>query len=232
MASKFIRNLTIHSNNLGREVTLLLTFDSQDMTGIYVDYYPTAWRVSTFGPSGPYAMAATYENQLSFVKPQVVDNVIVNASTWIDINLGQQTTLTEEPSGPFVFSPPVTSSSVASQDIRAVNGTDVAQSLSIAFDTGKTYPPPSLLYFPGIGAGYNVTAEFTPTLRAYIVEDYQENEILRGAIQSAVIWKQDLAAISETTSWTLAYNPNTGTYSITGDQVARRSLNRFGNVST
>jgi hypothetical protein len=43
------------SNNLGKESTLLLTFDS-DMPGMYENYFPVAWR------SVPYVLPAITSN--------------------------------------------------------------------------------------------------------------------------------------------------------------------------
>jgi hypothetical protein len=63
--------------------------------------------------------------------------------------------------------------------------------------------------------GSNVTARFTPILRAYITSDYQETAIIRGAIDTPAIWMQDLAALSQSTTWTLARDPATGRYTMT-----------------
>ena len=65
-----------------------------------------------------------------------------------------------------------------------------------------------------------MTAEFTPTLTAYIVTNYQQNQILRGAIQSPAIWSQDLAALAPSTTWTFSKDPTTGDYTLTQDQQA------------
>jgi hypothetical protein len=51
----------------------------------------------------------------------------------------------------------------------------------------------------------NATAQFTPVLQAYITSDYQETQILRGAIQSPLVWSQDLALLpAETTNYVLS----------------------------
>jgi hypothetical protein len=62
--------------------------------------------------------------------------------------------------------------------------------------------------------GSNVTAQFTPVLRAYITSDYQETAIIRGAIDTPAIWTQDLGAISESTTWNLNRDSATGHYTI------------------
>jgi hypothetical protein len=62
--------------------------------------------------------------------------------------------------------------------------------------------------------GSHVTAKFTPVLRAYITSDYQETAIIRGAIDTPAIWSQDLAALSDSTTWNLTRDPATGHYTI------------------
>ncbi|KAG2030952.1 hypothetical protein BDR03DRAFT_1033421 [Suillus americanus] len=61
----------------------------------------------------------------------------------------------------------------------------------------------------------NVTAQFTPRLCAYVTSDYQETKILRGKIQTPMLWEMDLAKLSETTTWNLTWDANTGHYTIT-----------------
>jgi len=216
--SQFTRTITIYSKDLGGSSapTLILTFDTQPMKGIYKDYFPVVWKLSTFPTAGDYALTATYKNQLVFVNPQVENDKIISASTWVDINLGQQTELTENPgsdSGTKSFTTP-TASSVGNKYFKAINQVPTPQTIGVGFDNGGT-PPPTVLVFNDIGYTYNVTAEFTPTLTAYISEDYQENSVLRGAIQTPIIWRQNLAALPQTSSWQFGRDPVSGQYSIT-----------------
>ncbi|KAG1724082.1 uncharacterized protein EDB91DRAFT_144037 [Suillus paluster] len=211
MSQTFIRNLTFQTDDLGRESTLLLTFDSYT-EGIYDKFYPVVWRVSPFGKRGSYSMVATYTSQLAFLKPQVVEGNITEASTCIEINYGQATTLTEA-HDVFHFSDPVPGINGC---VRAWNNTGVAQDIAVGFmSPGKLMPKP-VLHFSGVEHRGKVTAQFTPILRAYITSDYEENTILRGAIDTPCLWKQDLAALhEENTTWNLTRNPSTGHYEIT-----------------
>lgn len=103
------------------------------------------------------------------------------------------------------------------------------------FSDGPDREPSTTLFFNGVGYGNlvlsfnfssllyisydhsrtsSVIADFTPTLAAYIAADYQENEIIRGEVSSPVIWKQNLAGLSETSNWVLLYDPTTGVFNI------------------
>ncbi|KAG1759462.1 hypothetical protein EDD22DRAFT_141591 [Suillus occidentalis] len=210
MAHLFTRNLTFQSNDLGKEASLMLTFDA-DMDGLYEESFPVVWKVAKFGKSGPYRANATYTSQLAFSKPQVVDGNIIDAETCVKINVGEKTFLTEA-NEVYHFSAPAAG---ASGTLQAVNNTGAIQDIAVGFMTKGDLMPKPALYFTDVGDGSNVTARFTPVLRAYITSDYQETAIIRGAIDTPAIWTQDLAALSQSTTWTLARDPATGRYTMT-----------------
>ncbi|KAG2073453.1 hypothetical protein BDR04DRAFT_1141249 [Suillus decipiens] len=60
--SAFVRNLTFQTNNLGKQSTLLLTFNDLSESPGVGSREAVVWRVSTFGESGPYQMQVTYKN--------------------------------------------------------------------------------------------------------------------------------------------------------------------------
>ncbi|EGN93641.1 hypothetical protein SERLA73DRAFT_189372 [Serpula lacrymans var. lacrymans S7.3] len=209
--STFVRNLVIRTVDLGVDVTLLLAFDKDLEGGIYKDYFPVVWRVTPFGAKGPFALRATYTSQLTFLKPQVANNNIIGAETYTDISYNESTTLTKS-GGVFYFSPPTTGKE---NYMVALNDTGSPQDIAIGFkDGGDPWPKPAL-YFNNVGQNSNVTAQFTPILRAYITSDYQETDILRGAIQTKAIWEVNLAELRETTTWNLSREPHTGIFKIT-----------------
>ncbi|KAG1813789.1 hypothetical protein EV424DRAFT_1541646 [Suillus variegatus] len=209
MSHLFVRNLTFQSNDLGKEATLMLAFDA-DIEGLYEEFFPVVWKVSKFGETGPYRTRATYTSQLAFSKPQVVDGNIVDAETAVKINVSERTTLTEA-NDVYHFSPPQPG---ASGVLQAVNATGAIQDIAVGFVSPGDLMPQPALYFNGVGDGSHVTARFTPILRAYITSDYQETAIIRGAIDTPVVWSQDLAALAESTTWTLSRDPSNGHYTI------------------
>ncbi|KAG0698264.1 hypothetical protein DFH29DRAFT_834877 [Suillus ampliporus] len=210
MAHAFVRNMTFQTKDLGKESTLLLTFDGK-MEGLYEKFYPVVWKISTFGKTGPYRMQATYTHQLAFSKAQVVNGNIVDAATCVQIQPSEKTTLTED-NNVFQFSNPQKG---VDGYLQAWNKTGLTQDMAIGFlNRGELMPVPALC-FKDVGDGSNVTAEFTPVLRAYITSDYQETAVLQGAIETPVIWEQNLGALAENTTWNLKRDPSTGHYKIT-----------------
>ncbi|KAG1843579.1 hypothetical protein DFJ58DRAFT_804207 [Suillus subalutaceus] len=205
----FVRNLIFQSNDLGKQSDLLLTFNGP-VPGVG-DHSPVVWRVSTFGDEGPYQMKATYRNQLAFTKPQVEHGSVVGAATAVQINVGQQTILTKT-GNVFKFSSPEEGTAGY---VKAINDAGAKEDLAIGFMTSGQLLPTPMLYFNEVGDDSNVTAQFTPTLRAYVTSDYQETEILRGEIQTPMLWEMDLAKLSETTTLNLTRDANTGHYKIT-----------------
>ncbi|KAG2747894.1 hypothetical protein P692DRAFT_20834462 [Suillus brevipes Sb2] len=207
MAHLFTRNLTFQSNDLGKEATLMLTFDAQ-MDGLYEEFLPVVWKVSKFGKSGPYRANATYTSQLAFSKPQVVDGNIIDAETCVKVNVGEKTTLTEA-NEVYHFSSPIKG---ASNALQAVNNTGAIQDIAVGFMTKGDLMPKPALYFTDVGDGSHVTARFTPILRAYITSDYQETAIIRGAIDTPAVWMEDLASLPQSTTWNLTRDPASGRY--------------------
>ncbi|KAG1771183.1 hypothetical protein EV702DRAFT_1137405 [Suillus placidus] len=209
MAHLFTRSLTFLSNDLGNEASIMLTFDG-DMEGLYEDFFPVVWKVSTFGEAGSYAAKATYTSQLAFSKPQVRIGNIINAETCVKINDGEKTTLTEA-DGVYQFSAPQAGTTGV---LEAMNSTGAVQDIAVGFmSMGQLMPTPAL-YFNGVGDKSHVTAKFTPVLRAYITSDYQETAILRGAIDTPAIWSRNLAELAPSTTWILTHDPASGKYTI------------------
>ncbi|KAG0692020.1 hypothetical protein DFH29DRAFT_1085081 [Suillus ampliporus] len=236
MSLTFFRHLSIQSNDLGKEATIILTFDG-DMKGLYQDSFPVVWKVSTFGETGgcshifaaplptyispvpgPCRMHATYISQLAVSKPQVVDGNIVGAETAIGINNGQRIFLTED-NHVFHFSVMNDSCSPLMWEtpgvVQVVNATGAIQDIAIGFISDGYLMPQPALYFKEVGVSSTVTAAFNPILRAYITSDYQETAILQGAIDTPAIWEHNLASLSESTTLTLHRDPATGHYTIT-----------------
>ncbi|KAG2072241.1 hypothetical protein BDR04DRAFT_1230596 [Suillus decipiens] len=209
MSHIFTRNLTFQSNDLGRETTLMFTFDA-DMQGLYEDVFPVVWKVSRFGRTGTYKAHATYTSQLAFSKPQVVDGNIIDAKTSVKINDSEKTSLTKA-NDVYHFSSPQSGTPGV---LQAVNNTGAVQDIAVGFmSPGDSMPKPAL-YFHGVGNGSHATARFTPVLRAYIMSEYEETAIIRGAVETPAIWLQDLAGLAESTTWTLKRDAATGRYTL------------------
>ncbi|KIK72640.1 hypothetical protein PAXRUDRAFT_636263, partial [Paxillus rubicundulus Ve08.2h10] len=103
MSPVFSRTLTFKTKDLGANAALMLTFD-KPITGLYKDSFPVCWKVTRFGKTGSYSMHATFHSQLAFVKPQIGDGIIVDASTYQLLNVGEKTTLTQDENEVYHFS--------------------------------------------------------------------------------------------------------------------------------
>lgn len=211
MSETFLRNLNFQTHNLGREATLLLTFDG-DMKGIYKEFCPIVWKSCAFGKEGPYSLRATYLHQLAFFKAQVDEGTITDAATCVKINKGQLTKLTQDDEEVFHFSEPEDGEKGF---LQAKNETGLIQDIGIGFMCPGDLMPTPLLYFNGVGDGSCAVAKFIPKIRAYITSDYEQTAILQHAIDGHCIWEQDLSCLdSEDTTWKLTYDEYYG-YRIT-----------------
>lgn len=211
-APAFVRNLTFQTNDLGKEATLVLIFQS-DKDCTYRKSFPVIWRATTFGDEGRYSMHATYTNDLAFSRVQVVDGNVVSAGTYVKINNGQQTTLTKT-GLEFKFSAPKQG---VPGYLQATNKTDAAQDIAISIMVPGDPMPKPVLCFKDVEDGCDFKAKFTPKLHAYISSDHQETAILEGSICTDSIWEQDLAKLPESSTFTLSREPATGHYTITNE---------------
>ncbi|KIK40135.1 hypothetical protein CY34DRAFT_807502 [Suillus luteus UH-Slu-Lm8-n1] len=210
MANAFTRNLTFQSNDLGKDATLALTFDV-DTNGMYDEFFPVVWKVFPFWKNGSYRSQATYTNQLAFFKPQVAwDNSIIDALACVELNVGEKTSLTEA-NDVYSFSRPVAG---IKDVLQAVNNTEDVQDIAVGFMTRGDLKPKPSLYYPEVGDGSPIMAQFNTVLRAYITSNYQENAILREPIATFELWSHDLAALPENTTWNLKYDSSSGRYTI------------------
>ncbi|KAF9222752.1 hypothetical protein BS17DRAFT_179991 [Gyrodon lividus] len=213
MSAVFSRTLTFKTHDLGVDATLMLTFD-KNITGLYHDKFPICWKVTSFAAEGPYTMRATYQSQLAFVKPQVdhASDTIIDASTYKLVNVDDKTTLTKDDHGVYHFSNVVAGEAGY---LQAVNGCPLVEDMAIGFTKPNSGEDPiPTLYFKSIGSGAFIKAQFTPVLRAYVTEQYQETQIIRGEVDVSSIWEKDLAGLDSSTTWILTHDKATGKYKI------------------
>ncbi|KAG1843587.1 hypothetical protein DFJ58DRAFT_804226 [Suillus subalutaceus] len=195
MSTASVTKLVFQCNNIGKESTLLLTFDS-DMPGMYEDYFPVVWNM----------VDLTY--RFALIKPQVQNGRIVDATTAVEINVSGSHLLCDS------WYQCKQSHAGLPGALKAINDTGERQEIAVGTtNLGGLIPEPAL-FFPKFENASNITAQFTPKLRAYITPAYQEDDILRAAIHTPPIWERDLTALNQSTTWNITWDPS-GRYAIT-----------------
>ncbi|KAF8232867.1 hypothetical protein L208DRAFT_915782 [Tricholoma matsutake] len=213
----FERTINIRSNDLGDNAILVLTFDTS-VSNMFRDVFPIACKAFGFGASGPYQLRFTYKSQLGFTVPQIEGNRVVTSSTHTALNAGHATTLTKhEADGTTIysFSPPEWGAPTGM--IRASNETHDTEVIGVGFYTQESELEPSTALTYDVGRNSNITVEFSPVLSAYVTSNYRENEMIKGGIQSPVLWREDLGQLGSHTNWRLQRRPSTGGYEIIAD---------------
>jgi len=215
----FTRTLTFRCKDLGRDSTLLLTFNDEAIPGMYRDVFPTAFKVAMFGATGSYEFKVVYNSEFGFTRAQINGGIVVPASVYTHIDVGQETTLTKKGS-PAVYSfskpqpivPPTT-------EVVAINGTDTRENIGVGFFDSPDGAPTAVLVFTNVGPASKVQPEFIPILRGYITPDYQEGEIMKGQITPPILFTENLVRLDQDTYWKLTYNEGTGVYKIVRDET-------------
>ncbi|KAG2055158.1 hypothetical protein BDR06DRAFT_954333 [Suillus hirtellus] len=206
----YVKNLSFQTKDLGKKSTLLLTFDSS-VKGLYQTCFPTVCWLTTFGQTGSYRICVTYSSQLAFSRPQLKNGNIIDAETCVELNDGEKTTLTRDGSV-FQFSNPVKG---VPGYLEALNDSGSIQDIALGFKNPRDSMPTPVLYFKEVEDASKIVAEFTPILRAYVTAEYQHTTILQEAIEIPAIWEQNIASLSESTTWNLTRDTATGRYNLT-----------------
>jgi len=208
--SAYTRQLTFRAANLGKAATLVLTFDSDG--GLYQDKFPVIWKSFHFSQFGLFTANVTYANNLAVSKPQVDHGAtIVHSAAFQRLHYGQQTTLTKD-NGIYGFTPPEALTAVDS--LKVSNGTQSKEDISLGFLSEGSIVPTPVYYWDALEAGASIQTQFSPVLRAYVTNEYQEGQIIRGQINSPVIFEKDLSQLGNNTTLVLLFNPVTGEFSI------------------
>jgi hypothetical protein len=218
--SQFVRRMHFKTYDLGTKATLILTFDSEKIPGLYEKVYPTAYKVTEFGAKGGYTFRATYKSQLGFTRAQIssIDNAIEPASTYVPINVGQKTSLTKD-GNTYSFTTPT--DLTPGDHIAAQNNTTGKENIGFGFFVRLPDDPPStILLFKDVSCAYSVQIQFIPILRGYIIIDYQgnENNVVKTRVSSPVLFEVNLTQLEEETSWKITYNSGSGSFKINKDE--------------
>ncbi|KAG1794894.1 uncharacterized protein HD556DRAFT_1442681 [Suillus plorans] len=209
-----VRNLTFQSENLGRDTTILLVFDT-DMEGLYDTIYPVVWKTFTFPKTDWYSYNVTYSDDLGFSKVRIGNRNLLDTLGHFKLKPGQKTTLSLNDDDDLRFSLPVNGTN---DYLTAENETGFHQDLAVGFyDPSRTftYGPAPMLFFKEVGNGSKATAQCKPVLRIYVESDYRETEVLVDAIKSTAILEQDLHQLFRNTVFNLERNMLTGRYKLT-----------------
>jgi len=208
----YSKNIKIISENLGRDVTLMFTFEAPPGAGLYKDYFPLAWRIAYFPDKGIQSTNLNYTAQLAFNKAQVTSGNFVSPGTWTKCDPGQLTTLTPKLTS-FVWEDP---KDIGGNIAKARNGTKAVQDIGVGFSHEGSHTPETALYFRGVGVGYAISAQIQANLKVYVTLDYQETQVVRGEIESLHPIKEfDMADASIPTEYKLTYDTQTATFKLT-----------------
>ncbi|KAJ8585398.1 hypothetical protein M405DRAFT_936043 [Rhizopogon salebrosus TDB-379] len=158
-------------------------------------------------------MNAGYTNRSAFIKPQTEGDTIVSNETFVEINAGQQTNLAGEGEALCFTSPtdgPIPNAIVVN------NQTGSMQDLATGFFSPREDQPVPDSYFTEFSAEAQwCCSHGSLILHAYIASGYKEMNVLKSDIQGTLVWEQDLAALDESTTLSLTWDPPSGEYKIT-----------------
>ncbi|KAF8162601.1 hypothetical protein B0H34DRAFT_691983 [Crassisporium funariophilum] len=197
------RKLKFSANGLEKEITLLLMFTPPPEGNPYEDVFPSCWKVITLKRGGPTAAIVEYTANTAFAVPQIDDGNLVTANSSALCDTGQKCTIVDDG----VVTPAVPGDAghlICTNE--TVAATDVVVGLSDA--TGGDVEP--ALVWRNVAAKSRLMVQFTPFLEIYATDDYQETQVLKGAVESPLLWKKNLQTLDKQTTMSVSVDVITG----------------------
>ncbi|KDR82269.1 hypothetical protein GALMADRAFT_135628 [Galerina marginata CBS 339.88] len=193
------RKLKFSANGLDKEITLLLTFTPPAAGKPYEDVFPTCWKVITLKKGGPTGAQVEYTANTAFAAPQIDDGNLVTASSSALCGTGQKCTVVDDG----VVTPAVPGDAGY---LICTNETTAATDIAVGFSDASGGDVEAVLVWEKVA----VRAQFTPFMEIYATDDYQETQMLRGAVESPLLWKKNLQTLNKQTTMSVTVDGTTG----------------------
>ncbi|PPQ81127.1 hypothetical protein CVT25_014784 [Psilocybe cyanescens] len=207
------RSLNFSSSELGKDITLLLMFEPPQNGKLFKDLFPVCWKVLSFTATGISAATVEYTADTGFLVPQTQSGNLVSASNaqrcqWLTLQkTGQSCTLftKEDESGNYLTPAQEGDEGV----LQCINKADRPAQVGVGFfNKAGSKIEPTLLW-KDIAVGSTLAVELTPKLKIYAVNDYKATELIRGNIQSPLLFEQNLIALPSFTEWVVSLDLST-----------------------
>ncbi|KAG8719078.1 hypothetical protein FRC08_003696 [Ceratobasidium sp. 394] len=208
------KTLNFYSYNLMKDTSVVLVFQPPDSSKLYRDQFPVVWKVITFRARGHGKASVKYAARLAFGYAQTDADNLVDSAAWTEVRSGDMTSISGGPNEKRFGG---ITKREGTKLLVCKNNSSSRADLSIGFVKGdgidQRFEP--TLMWQGVGAKSNVTAQFTPILRAFVTRDYQASQLLRGEIETDQIWEMNLNEIDDVTGWNFQEDDSNGGFSIT-----------------
>ncbi|KAG8738563.1 hypothetical protein FRC10_006688 [Ceratobasidium sp. 414] len=208
------KTLNFYSYNLMKDTSVVLVFQPPETSKLFKDQFPVVWKVITFRARGHGKATVKYAARLAFGYAQTDADNLVDSAAWTEVRSGDMTSITgganEKRFGGIT-------KREGTKLLVCKNNSSGRADLSIGFVKGdgidQRFEP--TLVWQGVGAKSNITAQFTPILRAYVTRDYQASQLLRGEIETDQIWEMNINELDDVTGWRFEEDDSNGGFSIT-----------------
>lgn len=200
---------------LKKPVSLVLTFWDAADAKKNKNQKAVAWRVVRFPTSKSAAARLTYRNQYCFIHPQVNSGNYIYPSVHNFLNIGEQTSLVEDPqSGDITF----TGNTPGEKGVvRIDNKTRTIQDIAIGMGSNTEKEPSIIAWYTNVAVDQMVS--FTPLskLYCYVVDAYDRG-LFMGDIGTKPAQIIDLPTLPPETIWYLTVIGTTGQYTLTSEE--------------
>ncbi|KAG8713367.1 hypothetical protein FRC09_018803 [Ceratobasidium sp. 395] len=204
------KTLNFYSYNLQKDTSVVLMFQPPSNEKLFKDQFPVVWKVITFRARGHGKATVKYAARLAFGYAQTDADNLVDSGAWTEVRSGEMTSIQGD-AGEKRFG------GITKREGTKLLHPQTTTYMPIGFVKGdgidQRFEP--TLVWSGVGAKSNITAQFTPVLRAYVTRDYQASQLLRGEIETDTIWEQNINELNDVTGWNFMEDDANGGFSIT-----------------
>ncbi|KAF8162585.1 hypothetical protein B0H34DRAFT_856275 [Crassisporium funariophilum] len=197
------RILKFSANGLDKPITLLLMFTPPAAGKPYQDVFPTCWKVITLKKGGPTGASVEYTANTAFASPQVADGNLVTATSSALCGTGQKCSVVDDG----VVTPAVGGEAGY---LMCKNETAGATDIAVGFSDATGGDVETVLVWTKVAVGSTIRAQFTPVMEIYATNDYQETQMLKGAVESPLLWKKNLQTLNKETTMSISVDGLTG----------------------
>ncbi|KAG8712551.1 hypothetical protein FRC09_019737 [Ceratobasidium sp. 395] len=181
-----------------RDTSVMLVFQPPNTGKLYKNQFPVVWKTFNLRAGGHGKAIVRYTNRLGSGYAQIDEDNAVASSAWTEIHSKE----TREGTSPIIV---------------CENNSGDRADLVIGFIKGdeadQKFEP--TLVCSGVNADSKITTQFTPVLQAYATRDYQESQLLRGEVETDIIWEQNISELDDVTGWNFYEDEASGQFSIT-----------------
>ncbi|KAF8600672.1 hypothetical protein BDV93DRAFT_261110 [Ceratobasidium sp. AG-I] len=192
------KTLNFRTFGLQKDTAVVLVINPPAGPKLYRDQFPVVWKVLEFPALVHGKATVKYSPRPAIGYVQTESDSLVDASSWSEVNNEDIDKVIGGAGLPFKNE----SKHRANLSVGLVKGNGI----------GQIFEP--IIMWRRVDPGSTVTAQFAPVLSAYFIRNYEVSQMLRGELEVARTWEQNLNELDDVTYWDVIQDSESGNFFI------------------